>query len=108
MRANVMHRGLGVIACAVAGVALWAQPGTSRAAVIMTAEADAEVRESAPETPRNTGTAASGQITELAIRSGGANNQVAILRFDLAAAGVTNPGDIGGFADLYLYQRADS
>jgi hypothetical protein len=81
---------------------------TSRgAAISLLDQSDLEVRESTPELNRNTGTTATGPMTELAVRASGANNQVCVMRFDLAGAGITSASQLLGFADLQIRSRAD-
>jgi hypothetical protein len=79
------------------------------APIVLTASADAEIREDVPETPRGAGTlptmaGVNGPNGELSIRVTSGQNRVALVRFDLS--GLTT-ADIGGNVDLRIFSRGD-
>ena len=92
-----------VATAAAAALSFGLLPSMSRAGVILTPAADAEIREDTPETLRGVGApATSGGQTELAVRSGSGQNRWSIVRFDLTGL---SAGDVGAAADLHLAVR---
>jgi hypothetical protein len=86
---------------AAAAVAAALFPAVLRAATL-TSQADAEIREDAPETMRGD-PAIGGGVNELAVRVTSGQNRAAIIRFDLTGLAAA---DLMNFADLRLtFQR---